>query len=222
VSTALIDGCDVFFGQLRLKIGYEKMNRYETLLGFGQKTGIDIAEEEGSVSSLDPDKQLLTFKAAIGESDLTCTPAQLCSAFASIVGGGVRYRGHLLYEIRNFTSGDVVQRTPKELLSFYTLTDENKQLLLRSMGQIAQQDAAFSEQFDKLKELGISFGCIGASAPSGTSQPDHAVLLAYGVPTVQTSGHKFGSISICVVLENGIYANSAAGIVSAIMDEYYQ
>ncbi|MBR2622001.1 MAG: hypothetical protein IKC97_06460 [Clostridia bacterium] len=222
VSTALIDGCDVFFGQLGLKIGQQKMNQYETLLGFGQKTGIEIAEGEGSVSSLNADKNLLLFKAAIGESDLTCTPAQLCASLASIVSGGTRYRGHLLYEIRNFTSGDVVHRTPKELMSFYTLTEENKQLLIRTMEQLAQKNDALSEQSDRLKNAGISLGCIGASAPSGTSEPDHAILLAYGLPTVQTSGNNYGAISVCVVLENGVDPSSASSVVSSVMNEYYK
>lgn len=222
LSTALIDGCDVFFGQLGLMVGQEKMKQYEALLGFGQKTGIEIAEGEGTLSSLDADGQLLLFKAAIGESDLTCTPAQLCSALSSVVNGGMRYRGHLLYEIRNFTSGDVVQKTPKELLSFYTLSQENKLLLTRSMEQLAQKDTVLSSQYARLKQMGISFGCIGASAPSGTSEPAHAVLLAFGTPEVQTSGNQHGSISVCVVLENGVYANSAAGIVAAVMDAFYK
>ncbi|MBE6660427.1 MAG: hypothetical protein E7605_03390 [Ruminococcaceae bacterium] len=222
VSTALIDGCDVFFGQLGLKIGQEKLQTYETMLGFGQATGIEIAEGEGSISSFDPNRQLPLFKAAIGESDLTSTPAQLCSAFASIVNGGTRYRGHLLYEIRNFTSGDVVQKTPKELLSFFTISQENKQLLIRAMGQMAQKDAILSAQYAKLKPQGVSFGCIGASAPSGTSEPAHAVLLAFGTPEVQTSGNQKGSIAVCVVLENEVYPNSAASVVTAVMDAFYQ
>ena len=49
-----------------------------------------------------------------------------------------------------------------------------------------------------------------------------AVLLAFGTPEVQTSGNQHGSISVCVVLENGVYANSAAGIVAAVMEEYYK
>ena len=221
LSTALEDGCDVFFGLLGQKIGSHTMSQYETLLGFGQSTGVEIAEGQGNISSLSQNNDAALLKAAIGESDLMCTPAQLCNMLATIVNGGTRYRGHLLYEIRNFTSGDVVNRTQKEAVAYFKLGEDNKLLLLRTMSQIMQDDPTFADEIAALRMQGIGAGCIGTIAPSGTTAEDHTMLLAYGVPTVQTSANKESSVAISVVLENRVDTAAAADIVSAVLHSYY-
>jgi hypothetical protein len=55
---------------------------------------------------------------------------------SSIVGGGKRYSSHLLYEVRNFTSGDVTQKVQPTLLSEYALGADGRALLLNSMSNI--------------------------------------------------------------------------------------
>jgi hypothetical protein len=47
------------------------------------------------------------------------------------------------------------------------------------------------------------------------------MLLAYGVPTVQTSANQASSVAISVVLENRVDTAAAADIVSAVFRSYY-
>ena len=49
VVEAIQRSCDVFFYQLVLKLGLEKLHEYAERFGFGQLTNFDIGEETGLI-----------------------------------------------------------------------------------------------------------------------------------------------------------------------------
>jgi penicillin-binding protein 2 len=222
LSTALSDGCDVFFGKLGQMIGIEKMKQYEALLGLGQKTGLSLGEGVGMASTLGAGDELALLRASIGESDASMTPAQMAQLMAILVNGGTRYRGHILYDVRNFTSGDIVEKTKAEKLSSLPLTAEGRHLLLKTLSEMAGENAFLSDCQTQLGKSGVLMGSYEAVVPSGTVDKGHSVLLSFATPIVSLTGQPVSSLALSVVVENGGETVFANDIVSALMQEYYQ
>ena len=72
------------------------MSYYETLLGLGQKTGIELSEAQCNASQPHNSTDTSAMTMANGDTDARTTPAQLCSMLSSLITGGTRYRTHLL------------------------------------------------------------------------------------------------------------------------------
>ena len=221
-STALVDKCDIFFGKLAQLLGLDRYVFYESLLGFGQKTGIELSEEEGSASSIIKDSEAALLKAALGEGDTVCTPAQLCAMLSSIVGGGKRYSSHLLYEVRDFTSGDVTQKAQPTLLCEYALTKEGRMLFLDAMRDAMAKSGRLGQMVDDLRMIGVQAGCFGASVPSGNGATDHAVMLAYSTPVILLTEQPPSDICVAVIVENGGNETVAEPVIEAVLREWNQ
>src|SRR5579864_2953642 len=86
ISKAIYQSCDVFFYTLAEKLGIDRIARYATALGLGQKTGIDLPQE---VSGVMPSEQWKirnfkqkwfageTISVGIGQGAVAATPIQM-------------------------------------------------------------------------------------------------------------------------------------------------
>ena len=100
-TRAIAESCDVFFYQLALDLGIDRMHEMLEHFGFGRRTGIDLSgESSGLAPSRDwkrtarnqpwfPGETLIT---GIGQGYTLVTPLQLASATAALGGRGVRLR----------------------------------------------------------------------------------------------------------------------------------
>jgi len=97
LTKAIYQSCDVFFYTLAEKLGIDRIARYATALGLGQKTGIDLPNE---VSGVMPSEEWKirnfkqkwfageTISVGIGQGAVAITPVQLMRAIAAISMGG--------------------------------------------------------------------------------------------------------------------------------------
>jgi len=97
LEKAIYQSCDVFFYTLAEKLGIDRISRYATALGLGQKTGIDLPNE---VSGVMPSEEWKirnfkqkwfageTISVGIGQGAVAITPVQLIRAIAAISMGG--------------------------------------------------------------------------------------------------------------------------------------
>jgi penicillin-binding protein 2 len=104
ISKAIYQSCDVFFYTLAEKLGIERIAKYATLLGLGQRTGIDLPQE---VSGVMPSEEwkLRNFKqkwfagetisVGIGQGAVAATPIQMARAIGAIASGGHLVRPHV-------------------------------------------------------------------------------------------------------------------------------
>lgn len=82
-------------------------------IGFGEKTGIEIAgEERGILSHFSRWSKLSPTRMVIGQG-ISVTAVQLCNAYATIANGGVQMRPTILKEIRTHEGEPVLQNTPE-------------------------------------------------------------------------------------------------------------
>jgi penicillin-binding protein 2 len=106
ISKGIYQSCDVFFYTLAEKLGIERIAKYATMLGFGQKTGIDLPNE---VSGVMPSEEWKlrnfhqkwfageTISVGIGQGAVAVTPIQLARAIGGIASGGVLVRPHVAF-----------------------------------------------------------------------------------------------------------------------------
>ena len=111
---AIVHSCDIFFYNVGIRLGLDRLSYYATSLGLGKPTGIDLpAEEPGLVPSEEWEERVYhhkwypgsTVSLAIGQGPIDVTPIQLVRSISGIAMGGVFYQPHLL---KDFTSTKVV------------------------------------------------------------------------------------------------------------------
>ena len=105
LDKAIYNSCDVFFYTLAEKLGIEKIAKYATDFGLGQKTGIDLPNE---VSGVMPSEEWKirnfkqkwfageTISVGIGQGAIAITPVQLLRAFSAISMGGKMVVPHVI------------------------------------------------------------------------------------------------------------------------------
>jgi penicillin-binding protein 2 len=110
VEEALAYSCDVYFYNIGLKLGVDRINKYANMMGLGVATGIDLPGEQfGLIPSREwKAKQNVgmptweqqwypgeTVNLSIGQGAATTTPLQNAVMMACIVNGGYRVQPHL-------------------------------------------------------------------------------------------------------------------------------
>ncbi|MGA2459760.1 MAG: penicillin-binding transpeptidase domain-containing protein, partial [Terriglobales bacterium] len=105
ISKAIYQSCDVFFYTLAEKLGIDRIAKYATELGLGQKTGIDLPQE---VTGVMPSEEWKirnfkqkwyageTISVGIGQGAVATTPIQLARALGAIASGGLLRRPHVI------------------------------------------------------------------------------------------------------------------------------
>ena len=105
IHQAIAHSCDVFFYNLGKDMGIDLMHEYSTRLGLGQRTGIDLPNEQpGNMPSAQWKQRVFrerwypgeTISLAIGQGALTTTPLQLAYSIGGIASGGHFARPHLV------------------------------------------------------------------------------------------------------------------------------
>jgi penicillin-binding protein 2 len=106
IHNAIPYSCDTYFYQLGDKLGIDRIAKYATEFGYGQKTGIDLpGEQAGLMPSAQwkmknyharwyPDE---TLDVAIGQGAVEATPIQLARIIGGIASGGHLVRPHTVF-----------------------------------------------------------------------------------------------------------------------------
>ncbi len=105
---ALVESCDVYFYEVGVRLGIDRLAKWAKAFGLGEKTGVGLAtEKSGIVPSTDWKRarfkdvwhQGETLSVVIGQGYNLATPLQMAQVVAVAVNGGVLYRPHLVKEV---------------------------------------------------------------------------------------------------------------------------
>jgi penicillin-binding protein 2 len=142
---AIYQSCDVFFYTLAEKLGIDRIAKYATAFGLGQKTGIDLPNE---VSGVMPSEEWKirnfkqkwfageTISVGIGQGAVAITPVQLMRAVGAISMDGRMVVPHVInptnlppgyVETTHYTE---VKEIPFEPAGWNTITDAMGRVLL--------------------------------------------------------------------------------------------
>ena len=113
---AIVESCDVYFYELGLKLGPERIAHYAPLLGLGTPTGLGLPQELPGLIPTPPWKLRTygdswkdgeTLNIAIGQGYLVSTPLQLAMMTAALANGGKILRPALVRQIVS-QDGDII------------------------------------------------------------------------------------------------------------------
>ncbi len=145
LEKAIYQSCDVFFYTLAEKLGIDRIAKYATELGLGQKTGIDLPNE---VSGVMPSEEWKirnfkqkwfageTISVGIGQGAVAITPVQLLRAVSAISLGGRMVVPHVInptdlppsyVEAQHYTE---VKKVPIDPNGWNFITDAMSRVLL--------------------------------------------------------------------------------------------
>ncbi len=140
---ALAESCDIYYWTVGTEhVGIENIIDYARKYGYGELTGIDLP---GEVSGLvpTPEWKLRTFKEpwvggdtmniSIGQGYMGVTPLQMANMVAMVANRGTIYKPHILKEIRDPVTGEVVERVQPEVLLESPVDDETFRKVAEAM-----------------------------------------------------------------------------------------
>ena len=113
VADALAKSSNVGAIKLGLMVGNESMYEYMKRLGFGSRTGVDLAgESPGILRALNRWQPSSIGSLAIGQ-EVGVTPLQMATAYSVLANGGTLIKPHLLRELRAPDGSVLFQAKPE-------------------------------------------------------------------------------------------------------------
>jgi len=235
LTKAIVQSCDVYFYDLALNLGIDRMYRYLSRFGLGQRSGIDI---HGEAAGLLPSREWKrrargsvwypgeTLIAGIGQGFMLTTPLQLASATAALAEYGHRARPHLLYAIQDADEKNhqLVEPAPETPVPVSHKSDW--QTVITAMRDVIRSPRGTAHRLHFRLPYTLA-GKTGTAQVFGIKQDeeykeeevakklrDHALFIAFA-PVEKPR------IAVAVIVENGGHGGSvAAPIARKVMDAY--
>ncbi len=218
VRQALRDSCNIFFYNCADKLGISKMNEYGSMFGLGEKTGVEINEASGVLSS--PASAELynrvwqmgdTIQSGIGQSDNLFTPLQLANYCATIANNGTRYEMHFVKAIINGSNGSI-DESNVTVAEDLPISNNTFSIVKEGMRLVAT-DSVTSSVFDKID--------IPVACKTGTSQVIKNGEKVNNGFLITFAPYNNPEISIASAIELAGSGTSTADITASIIDYYY-
>ncbi len=214
VTEALRDSCNYFFFDVGRRLGIESMAAYMQSLGLGEKTGAELGESAGILSSpaYTASKQIpwtgaATLQTAIGQGYSAFTPMQIASYLSAVVNGGTRYGVHYLYGTGEAGSEAPTYKTSPQIFGKTELSESTRQTLLRGMKEVAENGSALRI----FRGYPVSVGAKTGTAEVGTGISPNAVFAAFA-PLDRPQ------VMAVSVIENGANGTNAGFCVKDVFD----
>ena len=118
LEKSLMDSCnDALMQMARDYIGVKNFTKYQSVFGFGQKTGIDLPGEAYTASLIYTEENMTTIDLATNSfgQNYNCTMIQVASAFSSLVNGGYYYQPYMVSKVIGADGGTVSVTEPTVL-----------------------------------------------------------------------------------------------------------
>ncbi|MDF1528406.1 MAG: penicillin-binding transpeptidase domain-containing protein, partial [Sedimenticola sp.] len=231
---AITQSCDVYYYDLALQMGIDKLTEYLAPFGFGEKTGVDITGELGGLlpsrewkknakkQPWYPGETLIT---GIGQGYFLTTPLQLASATATLSSRGKRLQPRIVKAIQRKGDASPIEQPiiPHERVSIQS--EANWDTMRDAMLQVTEGLRGTARNI-RNENYHIA-GKTGTAQVFTIKQEekydedkidkkmrDHALFMAFA-PAEKPK------IAVAIIIENGGHGGSvAAPIAKAIMDYY--
>ena len=237
LHNAIVRSCDVYFYDAGQKLGVDKLAHWGNLMGFGNKTGIELDNEKSGVMPSSAWKQKRfherwypaeTLSVAIGQGYVAVTPLQLAQFAAMVANGGVRYRPQFVKEVEGLDGG-VARAYPPVVEERVDISPETLQIVRDAMADVVNGAGGTAHK--------AALPGITVCAKTGTAQVvgnqgslvagededkmpekyrDHAWLIAF-------APKEHPQIAIACLVEHGGHGGAAAApIVHDVMQRFFQ
>ncbi len=218
IIEAIANSCNVFFYTVGQKLGIDKLNYYASLMGFGEKIGIDLpGEQEGLLPSGDWKRKTIneqwypgdTVNLSIGQGFLLVTPLQIHNMLCLIANEGLYLRLHNVEKIIS-PSGEVIQEFKPELIKKIDISQDTFRIIKEGMKKVVEGGTG---RLANIEEVKIAGKTGTAQNPQGENHAWFIGFAPYDQP----------EICVTILVENGGDGSAAAAPIAAtIIQKYFQ
>lgn len=213
VSQAIQKSCNYFFYEVGYRLstfgntqysdaaGIERLSKYAQLYGLGEKTGIEIEENEPQIANEYP------VMAAIGQSNNSYTTSELARYVNAVANSGTVYNLTLLKEVKD-SNGTVLETyEPTVRNKIDVLNTTQWDAIHRGMGMVVDD----LECFDGFN--------VKVAGKTGTAQqvvtrPNHALFVGY-------APYEDPKIAVATRIAYGYSSHNAAQATQEILNYYF-
>ena len=226
----IVFSCDVFFYNVGVKLGIDKLAYYAMHLGLGAKTGVDLpSEEEGLMPT--PAWKLKTLRdkwyageivsVAIGQGYVLATPIQLAYAIGGIASGGYFRRPHLVFpsEVKQWRPNADLDHT-----TYFPISDDTVEQVTSGMYGVVNEGGTAA----RARLVGIDLGGKTGTAQVASNDLVKAMKgnkemdLRDNAWFVGVSPHRNPEIAVTCLLEHGESSANATPIVREVVRAYWE
>jgi penicillin-binding protein 2 len=231
ITKAIYQSCDVFFYTLAEKLGIDRIAKYATAFGLGQKTGIDLPQE---VSGVMPSEEWKiknfkqkwyageTISVGIGQGAVAVTPIQLARAIGGIASGGVMHRPHVAFP-QDLPPNIVPAVNAQDDVVKVPIDPKNWEIITDAMAQVPTSvGTAGSAHLE-----GIDFA--GKTGSAQTISNMAKAKLAHGKSEFKDNAWFVGvtprrnpELVVAVLFEGGEHGQFAARLASQVIKAYVE
>lgn len=234
---AISQSCDVYFYDLALSLGIDRLHDYLSQFGFGTRTGLDISgEASGLLPSREwkrttrslawyPGETLIT---GIGQGFMLTTPIQLASATATLASFGHHISPRIVSSTRGPENNHLIPQPVKQKPDLDILKLQNWKSIIMGMREVVQGKRGTARRIAKGATYEIA-GKTGTAQVFGLKEEeeydaealarklrDHSLFIAFA-PIANPR------IAVSVIVEHGGSGSAvAAPIARKIMDTYFK
>ncbi|HEY3156875.1 MAG TPA: penicillin-binding protein 2 [Candidatus Eisenbacteria bacterium] len=217
---AIVRSCDVYFYQLGLRIGLERLAAFMSKLKLSEKTGIDLPQERRGLFP-DPgwyDRRFgtgrwsrgITLNLAIGQGEVSLTPVKLAQLAAFVGNGGVLLKPHL---VRSVGSGGppASAQADDSLRQVVPVSPYNLDAVRSAMASVVSDPNGTGGQA-RLDSIAVAGKTGTAQNPHGK---DHALFICFAPADAPR-------IAVAVLVENAGHGSSAAApIARKVLEAFF-
>ncbi len=220
VVNALRQSCNIFFYDVGRRVGIEKIAYYAEMYGLGQYTGIEFEDTDyppaGVIAS--PEERVEAggvwnpgdvLQASIGQSDNKFTPLQLASYCATIANQGVRYNAHIIKDIQDYNTDEVIMETETKVMSDMNMSDYTYETILKGLKAAAGPTGTSYGLFNNYP--------VTVAAKTGTPETAEFPNSTY----IAFAPADDPQIAVCVVIEKGWHGYTGAPVAKYIFNQYF-
>ena len=229
IHNALPYSCDTFYYTLANKLGIETIAKYAHSVGFGEKTGIDLPDEQSGVVPSEEwklktqhDKWYAgeTISVGIGQGATQVTPMQEARALSGIASGGVFVRPHVLMpgQVSSEEQSAIDQEFPGSGVARISITPENWETITDDMANVLSPiGTAAAAHLDGI-DLAGKTGTADIVAGRQKNSADKATLPHSWF--VGMTPRRNPDIVVAVLWEHGYWGNNSAMLAAQVIDTY--
>ncbi len=235
LTQAIVESCDVYFYDLALTLGIDRISQFLEPFGFNDLTGIDTSGElTGLVPSRHWKRQVKrtiwypgeTLITGIGQGFFLATPLHLAEATATLSRYGHQLRPRLLAATEDPDSREIIGRPAVPNITVPVLDRANWDYIIRAMTKVVHSPKGTARRIGQGAKYKIA-GKTGTAQVFGIKQDeeyveeeiakklrDHALFV--GFAPVENS-----RIAVAVVVENGGSGGAVAAPIARKVMDYY-
>jgi len=209
MHNAIVRSCDVYFYQLGIRIGLERLSAFMSKLTLSDKTGIDLPQERRGLYP-DPawyDKRFgagrwsrgIILNLAIGQGEVILTPVKLAQIAAFIANGGTLWKPHLIRSV-----GSTAAAASGDSIGQYVALDARSLAAVRSAMASVVSDPQGTGGQARLDSISVAGKTGTAQNPHGK---DHALFICFAPVDAPR-------IAVAVLVENAGHGSTAAAPIA--------